>query len=185
MPPDAVTVTLAEKDVTVLPFASATRMTGCVGSTDPDAPAVGWVAMTSMAAAPGLTDTDAEVPGASGPEPAWSVAVTVAVPAVFAVTANALVPDTSAALVGRVAFASVLEIATVGVANATTFQFASTALTVTVNDEPDVCAVGDPALPDPVPGAAVSPGSSTCSLDAVPALTVTDALVLAVSGLPA
>ena len=41
---------------------------------------------------------------------------------------------------------------------------------------PAVCAVGEPVLPLPVPGAAVSPGISTCNCDAEPALTVTAAL---------
>src|SRR2546427_106731 len=62
----------------------------------------------------------------------------------------------------------------------TTFQFASTALTVTVKAVPAVCAVGVPVLPLAVPGAAVSPGISTCSFVNAPAFTVIDGLVLAV-----
>ena len=43
----------------------------------------------------------------------------------------------------------------------TGFQFASTALTVTLNVAPAVCAYGVPVLPVALPGAAVSPGSRT------------------------
>ena len=58
----------------------------------------------------------------------------------------------------------------------TRFQFASTALTVTVRAVPAVCAVGVPVLPLADPGAAVSPGISSCSLENAPAITVIDAL---------
>ena len=108
-----------------------------------------------------------------------SVAVKVAVPAVFGVTENVLVPATSAALAGRLAFASELVIAIVSV-EVTGFQLASTALTVTVNDAPAVCADGVPVLPEAVPGAAVSPGSRIWSFANAPALIVVDGLVLAV-----
>src|SRR2546428_442903 len=64
-----------------------------------------------------------------------SVAVTVAVPAVFSVTLNGCVPRTSAAFAGRVALLPVEVIPTVCV-ELTTFQYASTAFTVTVNDDP-------------------------------------------------
>src|SRR3954449_11012243 len=89
-----------------------------------------------------------------------SVAVTVALPAVFAVTEKVLVPATRAALAGSAAFASELVIAIVSV-EVTGFQLASTALTVTVKLEPAVCALGAPVLPVPLPGAAVSPGVSS------------------------
>ena len=62
----------------------------------------------------------------------------------------------------------------------TTFQFASTALTVTENDVPAVRADGDPVLPVALPGEAVSPGVSSCSFANAPALTVIDGEVLAV-----
>ena len=62
----------------------------------------------------------------------------------------------------------------------TRFQLASTALTVTLNEPPAVCALGVPVLPEAVPGAAVSPGSRICSLANAPALIVVDGLVLAV-----
>ena len=61
-----------------------------------------------------------------------SVDVNVAVPAVFAVTEKVFVPATSAALAGSAAFASVEVMPTVSVEE-TRFQFASTALTVTLN----------------------------------------------------
>ena len=66
-----------------------------------------------------------------------SVDVNVAVPAVFAVTENVFVPATSAALAGSVAFASVEVMPTVSV-ELTRFQFASTALTVTLKLLPAV-----------------------------------------------
>src|SRR5712691_4474049 len=108
-----------------------------------------------------------------------SVEVTVAVPAVFAVTAKVLVPATSAALAGSVALASVEVMPTVSV-ELTRFQFASTAFTVTLNDEPAVCAEELPVLPVALPGAAVSPGSRICSWVKAPALIVVEGLVLAV-----
>ena len=61
----------------------------------------------------------------------------VAVPAVFGVTEKVLVPATSAALLGSVAFGSVDVMPTVSV-ELTGFQFASTALTVAVNALPAV-----------------------------------------------
>jgi hypothetical protein len=62
----------------------------------------------------------------------------------------------------------------------TLFQFASTALTVTLNDVPEVRALGVPVLPVVVPGAAVSPGTNNCSFTNAPAFTVIDGLVFAV-----
>ena len=108
-----------------------------------------------------------------------SVAVKVGALAVFGVIAKVFVPATSAALPGRVAFASVEVMPTVSV-ELTTFQLASTALTVALNDEPAVCAEGAPVLPVPVPGAAVSTGIRICSLAKAPALMVVDGLVFAV-----
>src|SRR4051812_31405856 len=108
-----------------------------------------------------------------------SVAVTVFEPAVFAVTGKVLVAANRAALAGSAAFASELVVAIVSV-EVTGFQLASTALTVTVKLEPAVCALGAPVLPVPLPGEAVSPGISSCSLLNAPALIVVDGLVLAV-----
>src|SRR5204863_515995 len=51
------------------------------------------------------------------------------------------------------------------------FQLASTAFTVTLNAVPEVCAIGLPLLPDGDPGAAVSPGRSSCNLVKVPEMT--------------
>src|SRR5262245_26380110 len=108
-----------------------------------------------------------------------SEAVRVRLPAVIKVTLKVFVPATSAALDGRMAFESEVVIATVSVL-LTGFQFASTALTVTLNAVPAVCAVGEPVLPVLLPGDAVSPGTRSCSLVNAPALTVMAGLVLAV-----
>src|SRR5258708_10233025 len=59
----------------------------------------------------------------------------------------------------------------------TRFQLASTALTVTLRGVPAVWANGVPSLPVVVPGAAVSPGVSNCSLAKVLALTEMAGLV--------
>src|SRR5437016_3035344 len=107
-----------------------------------------------------------------------SVAVRVLVPAVFSVTLNVCVPEASAAFAGRVALVSVEVIPTVCV-ELMTFQFASTAFTVTMNAVPAVWAFGVPVLPLPVPGAAVSPGTKSCSFTNVPG-TVIAGLVFAV-----
>src|ERR1043165_3822863 len=60
------------------------------------------------------------------------------------------------------------------------FQFASTALTVTLNAAPAIWAEGVPVFPVAVPGAASSPGASNCSFTNAPELTVMEELVLAV-----
>ena len=109
-----------------------------------------------------------------------SVAVAVELPPVLSVTLKLLVPATSAALMGRTALASLDVIATVSVTVLIGFQLASTALTVILKAVPAVCAVGVPVLPDALPGAAVWPGSKTCSLAKAAALTVMDGLVLEV-----
>ena len=100
-----------------------------------------------------------------------SVAVTVWEPAVFKVTEKVLVPEDRAALAGNVAWLSEEVIPTVSFV-LTTFQLASTALTVTLKDVPAVRAVGVPVLPELVPGAAVSPGMSSWSLVRAPAVVV-------------
>ena len=61
----------------------------------------------------------------------------VAVPAVLGVTVKVFEPLTSAAFEGSVAFPSLEVIATVSLV-LMIFQFASTALTVTVKDDPAV-----------------------------------------------
>src|SRR5439155_1300763 len=108
-----------------------------------------------------------------------SVAVSVRLPAVFKVTLKLFVPTTKAVLAGRTALASEEVIPTVSVTAVVGFQLASTALTVTFKGVPEVCAVGVPVLPVLLPGAAVSPGASSCSFTKAPALTVMDGLVLA------
>src|SRR5438094_1224868 len=87
-----------------------------------------------------------------------------------------LVPLTRAELDGRVALPSVEVSATVSLV-LTTFQFASTAFTVTLNAVPAVCAFGVPVLPVMLPGAATSPGASNCSLTNAPALTLMEELI--------
>ena len=97
-----------------------------------------------------------------------ALAVIVRVPAVLKVKLDKLrvpatrvmlpaVPPLSSAIV---ALASVVVIVTLGVAVLTTFQLASTALTVTLMSVPVVWADAVPDLPFAVPGAAVSPGTS-------------------------
>ena len=66
-----------------------------------------------------------------------SVFDTVALPPVLRVTLNVLVPPESAALAGKIAFASLDVIATVSLV-LIKFQFASTALTVTLKAVPAV-----------------------------------------------
>src|SRR5262249_17075729 len=104
---------------------------------------------------------------------------TVALPEVLRVTLTAFVPADSAALAGSTAFASLELIATVSLVF-TTFQLASTALTVTLKPVPDVWPAGVPVLPLLVPGAAVSPGTNNCSLAKAPELTVSVPVVPAV-----
>ena len=77
----------------------------------------------------------------------------------MSVTLNVWVPALKAAFAGIPALASEEVMATVSLV-LTTFQFASTALTVTLNALPAVRAVGVPVLPVALPGEAVSPGAS-------------------------
>src|SRR6266699_1910797 len=100
-----------------------------------------------------------------------SVAVTVRLPAVLRVTLNVFVPADNAALAGRMALESLEVIPTVWVL-LTRFQFASTALAVTLNAVPEGWAAGVPLLPVALPGAAVSPGTSTCNFTNAPPVTV-------------
>jgi len=90
-----------------------------------------------------------------------SCAKIVNVPAAFSVIVNVFVPLTSCAGAGRVALASVASIEIEFELVVTTVQVLSHAFTVTVNGMPATWARGVPVLPDPVPGAAVSPGSKT------------------------
>ena len=90
----------------------------------------------------------------------------------FSVTLKVCVPPTNAALGGSVALASLDAIPTMSVSVFFRFQFASTALTVTLNATPTVCDDGVPVLPEAVPGAAVSPGTKSWSFVNGPALTI-------------
>ena len=90
-----------------------------------------------------------------------SEAVSVWLPAVLKVTPRVCVPDTNAVFAGKVAFASPLVSAITSVTLVMRFQKASTALTVALKAVPAVCAEGVPVLPEAVPGAAVSPGTSS------------------------
>src|SRR5438034_635177 len=140
--------------------------------------------MTNLLAAPGLTVIGGLV-FAVLLVSVMSEAVTVRLPAVLSVTLKFLVPAAKAVLAGKVAPVSLEVIPTRSVTVFTRFQFASTALTVTVKAVPAVRAVGVPILPVAVPGAAVSPGTNNCSFANAPALTVTLAPVLAVNDPPA
>ena len=106
-----------------------------------------------------------------------SLAVNVEDPAVRRVTLSVVVPATRAVLGGSVAYGSDDARETRSGA-LTRFQYASTPLTVILKDVPAVRAVGDPVFPEKVPGAAVSPGTRSCSFERRPGFTVTDALVL-------
>src|ERR1051326_6705253 len=108
-----------------------------------------------------------------------SEAVTVALPTVLKVRLKLLLPLTNAALDGKAALASLEVMATVSLVF-TTFQFTSTALTVTLKAVPAIWLVGVPVLPLAVPGAAVSPGTSNCNFANAPALMVIEGVVLAV-----
>src|SRR5262249_44591954 len=107
-----------------------------------------------------------------------SEAVTVELPLVLSVTLKLLVPPASAAFGGRTALLSLEVMATVSFV-LIKFQFASTALTVTLNAVPAIWAMGVPVLPVGDPGAAVSPGRRICSLAKAPAMTGTAGEVFA------
>src|SRR5438046_1464593 len=106
-------------------------------------------------------------------------AVMVRVPAVLKVRLKFCVPATRAALDGTTAFASLQVMPAVSLV-LITFQFASTALTVTLKAVPAVRAVGVPVLPVELPGTAVSPGTTSCILAKAPGLTGIAELVLLV-----
>src|SRR5882724_2107414 len=105
-----------------------------------------------------------------------SLVVKVWPPTVLSVTLNVLVPETKAALAGKVALLSEEVRLTVSAMVLTRFQLASTALTVTLNGVPAACGLGVPILPLAVPGAAVSPGTSNWSLLKTAELTANVAL---------
>src|SRR5438094_506114 len=122
--------------------------------------------------------------------PAASVAVMVRVPAVLKVKLDKVrVPETSVIFPAVAPLSSAIaalppELVMVTLVPlcgmVTTFQLVSTALTVTLNAVPAVCAVAVPVLPLLDPGEAVSPGTNNCNFVKLPALTVMEGLVLAV-----
>ena len=107
-----------------------------------------------------------------------SEAVIVRVPAVLSVTLKLAAPPTSGVFTGKLALLSEELRANVSVIVLIRFQFESTAFTVTLKAVPAVCVDGVPVLPAELPGDAFSPGKRTCNLLKIPALTVTDELVL-------
>src|SRR5437016_706885 len=109
-----------------------------------------------------------------------SLAVTVALPAVLSVTLKVFVPEVRVEFAGKAALLSDDVIPTLSLTVLTTFQLASTALTVTLKAVPAVSAVGVPVFPLELPGEAVSPGTSSCSLANPPGLIVMAELVLLV-----
>jgi hypothetical protein len=108
-----------------------------------------------------------------------SEAVNVLVPALRSVTLKVLEPEIREEFAGKAALVSDDVIATVSTALFTRFQFASTARTAIVNAVPAVCTAAVPVFPATLPGAAVSPGASSCSFEKAPALTVIEGLVFA------
>ena len=91
-----------------------------------------------------------------------SEAVTVRLPAVLNVRLNARLPLTNAPFAGRIAFGSLEVMAMVSFV-LMMFQKTSTAFTVALKAVPADCASGLPVLPETDPGAAVSPGRSSCN----------------------
>ena len=140
------------------------------------------ISTCSLVATVGFTVNGALDPAVTMGVPETRVAVNVGVSFAFTVTVKAPTPEDSAASLGSTADEEDEEIPTVGLAEVTRFQLSSTALTVTATELPALTAVGVPVFPVTVPGAAVSPGSSTCSFVAAPALTVTEPVVCVVSG---
>src|SRR5213083_2926134 len=101
--------------------------------------------MVSLLAEPAFTVTAGLVLAVLVPS-VTSVAVAVWLPTVLRVTLKVFVPADNAALAGKVALESLEVIPTVWVL-LTRFQFASTALAVTVKAVPAVRAVAVPVLP--------------------------------------
>ena len=89
------------------------------------------------------------------------LAVRVEAPVVLKVTLKVFVPLTNAVFAGSAALLSEEVMPMVSLMLLTTFQLASTALSVTLKAVPAVWAVGVPVLPVVVPGAAVSPGTKS------------------------
>src|SRR6266581_3060947 len=100
-----------------------------------------------------------------------SLAVRLKLPLVLKETVRLVVPETSAVFGGSAAVASLELSPTMSVTVLTRFQKPSTALTVTPKPMPTIWALGVPVLPLALPGAAVSPGTSSCSLVKAAGLT--------------
>src|SRR5262249_60120676 len=92
-----------------------------------------------------------------------SVALRVALPAVLRVTLKILVPLVRLVLAGSTALRSEEARPTMLVTVLTTLPRESTAFTVTLRAEPAVSAGGTPVLAGGGPGAAVLPGTRSCS----------------------
>ena len=135
---------------------------------------------TPVVVAPLLTVTVALVFEVRIPDE--SVAVTVLLPIVLKSKLDKvavpplreMLPAVTSLSSAMIAFGSELEIVTLGVEAAVTFQLTSTALITMLlrSGVPAVRAVGEPVFPFTVPGAAVSPGNKICSLLALPGLIV-------------
>src|SRR2546428_60057 len=171
-------ITRPLSEVIKLPRQSCTRIAGCGAKMAPAVALEGgavWKPKVLAPPEPRLMEgvVDCWIDGV-----VMSLAVTVALAPVVNVTARVLVPETSGAVAGRMALASLEARPTVSVAVVFTFQLASTALTVTLKAVPAVSAVGVPVLPVELPGDAVSPGTSSCSLANRPGLTGMAELVL-------
>ena len=108
-----------------------------------------------------------------------SFAVTVWVPAVLKVRFKFAVPAFKAVLTGKPAFGSEHVTPIMSLTELITFQFASTALTVTLKAVPAACGIGDPDFPVAVPGAALSPGINNRNFVNAPELTAMPGLMLA------
>jgi len=106
-----------------------------------------------------------------------SVAMRVKLPFILKKTVRLVVPETRAELGGSVAVASLAPRPTASVTELIRFQKASTAVDRHPKPLLTIWALGVPVLPVAVPGAAVSPGTSSCSLVKAPGLIVTLALV--------
>src|SRR5262249_45380997 len=136
-------------------------------------PPVAWVNCAALTVIAGLVFAVFELSERS-------LAVMVNVPLVLNAKLKLCVPETSAALDGSVAVASVAVMPTLSAMLLTKFQFASTALTVTLKLVKALWAVEVPVFPLAVPGAAVSPGTNNCNFANAPTPTETLELVLGV-----
>src|SRR5215471_2031154 len=145
------------KPLTVLPCGSTARSVMLVGT-----PAVKCFWLMVLNTKPWSTSacTNALVPSGIVLS-VWSCTNTVNEPLALSVTLSVALPFASCAGDGSVALASDDNTWTECVIEVTRVQVSSHAFTVIVNGTPTVCARAVPVLPEGVPGAAVSPGTST------------------------